>query len=116
MKQRALIIKRETYGDNVNELNQLLSEGWYLIQMCPMPSAGAGESMVIMYPTCLVVLEKEDAPEVGLFDVTPAQLNSICLSYRHDFGLMPEDRKEEIRLQAREWLRSIRSELEHRKL
>jgi len=35
---------------------------------------------------------------------TPQQIDSACLSYRHDFGLMPEEDRNRLRFQAREWL------------
>ncbi len=41
---------------------------------------------------------------------TPAQLNSACMSYRHDFGLMEEDERERLRWSAKEWLHAWRKE------
>lgn len=35
---------------------------------------------------------------------TPAQIDSACLSYRHDFGLLPENDRATIRLEAKWWL------------
>ena len=35
---------------------------------------------------------------------TEAEINDACLSYRHDFGLLPELEKEGLRFDAREWL------------
>ena len=35
---------------------------------------------------------------------TDAQINSACLSYRHDFGLMTKRDQDNLRFQANEWL------------
>lgn len=35
---------------------------------------------------------------------TAQQVDSVCLSYRHDFGLLDEDDKNKLRFQAKEWL------------
>lgn len=35
---------------------------------------------------------------------TDAQINSACLSYRHDFGLMTKRNQDDLRFQANEWL------------
>lgn len=32
------------------------------------------------------------------------QLNDACLSFRHDFGLLPVEERETVKFQAREWL------------
>ena len=58
----------------------------------------------------------EPVPEVpcsiGLCgqDVTAKQINSACLSYRHDFGLMTIDEKNSLQFQAIEWLRAWQKE------
>ena len=41
---------------------------------------------------------------------TEAQLNSACMSYRHDFGLMTPDEQERLRWSAKEWLHAWRKE------
>lgn len=38
------------------------------------------------------------------FKPTTAQINSACLSYRHDFGLLDSETKDGLRFQAGEWL------------
>lgn len=35
---------------------------------------------------------------------TEKQIDSACLSFRHDFGLMNDREKQKLRFQAREWL------------
>lgn len=35
---------------------------------------------------------------------TEAQINSACLSYRHDYGLLNEEERKMVRFQAVEWL------------
>lgn len=43
-------------------------------------------------------------------DLTDAQIESACLSYRHDFGLLPEEEKALIRCQCKCWFEAIRKE------
>lgn len=51
------------------------------------------------------ILSTEAAPsEPVAWIVTDAQVNSACMSYRHDFGLMSPDKREKLRFEAREWL------------
>jgi len=37
-------------------------------------------------------------------NATEEQVDSACLSYRHDFGLLPEGDRNQLRFEAREWL------------
>ncbi|MCV9963517.1 hypothetical protein OIU34_16565 [Pararhizobium sp. BT-229] len=60
----------------------------------PLPGVAPGE----------VVYENNWEP-------TDAQLNSACLSFRHDFGLLGEEERARVRFQAREWLRAWMREL-----
>lgn len=41
---------------------------------------------------------------------TPAQIDSACLSYRHDYGLMLEPDRARLRFQALEWLHAWHKE------
>lgn len=41
---------------------------------------------------------------------TPTQLHSACLSFRHDYGLMNEQAREELRFLALEWFRAWQRE------
>ena len=34
-------------------------------------------------------------------------IGNVCLSYRHDFGLMNDEDKEKLKFQCKEWMRSI---------
>jgi len=34
-------------------------------------------------------------------------IGNVCLSYRHDFGIMNEEDKEKLKFQCKEWMRSI---------
>ncbi len=47
----------------------------------------------------------EDAPTL-----TDEQIASVCLSYRHDFGLLANHQKMALMAEAREWLRAIDKE------
>jgi hypothetical protein len=44
----------------------------------------------------------------------PKFLFDICLSYRHDFGLLSAEEKERINFEAKEWMRSIINNLKSR--
>jgi hypothetical protein len=60
----------------------------------PLPGASAGH---------------KDVP--NNWKPTEAQLNSACMSFRHDFGLLSPEEQREIRFVAREWLRAWMWEL-----
>ncbi len=49
-------------------------------------------------------------PVAGWLTVTDDQINSACLSYRHDFGLMEEHDRQRLRWEAQEWLHAWRKE------
>lgn len=34
-------------------------------------------------------------------------IDSLCLTYRHDFGLLPDDEKNMVRAQAKAWINTI---------
>lgn len=50
--------------------------------------------------------------DCGAWDAnaTEAQVNSACMSYRHDFGIMPEGDRNQLRFEAREWLHAWQKE------
>ena len=41
---------------------------------------------------------------------TPKQLESACLSFRHDYGLLDEEERKMVRFQAMEWLTAWQKE------
>lgn len=45
------------------------------------------------------------------WEPTDAQINSACMSRRHDFGLLSEEKRASMRFEAREWLRAWMHEL-----
>lgn len=45
------------------------------------------------------------------WEPTEAQINSACMSYRHDFGLLPPKEQSELRAQAKYWLQAWMWEL-----
>jgi hypothetical protein len=57
-------------------------------------------------PYCGKSIEWTD--EQGQQEPTPEQIDSCCLWYRHDFGLLPDDVKNKVRDSAKEWLRAWR--------
>lgn len=49
---------------------------------------------------------------LDLFDVSKRYLDdkfkaNVCLSYRHDFGLMSKDEQDMLMFEAKEWMRAI---------
>ncbi len=42
---------------------------------------------------------------------TPAQIDSACLSFRHDFGLLSKEQQDTLRLEAKYWLEAWDKEL-----
>jgi NTP pyrophosphatase (non-canonical NTP hydrolase) len=60
----------------------------------PLPGTAPGE----------LILENNWEP-------TDAQINSACMSFRHDFGLLSADERAKVRFEAREWLRAWLYEL-----
>lgn len=42
---------------------------------------------------------------------TAREIDSACMSFRHDFGLMDQEQKDRLRWQAYEWLHAWRKEL-----
>jgi hypothetical protein len=43
---------------------------------------------------------------------TPAQLESVCMSYRHDYGLLEGLDRTRVQLQAMEWLKAWQREFD----
>ncbi|MGB6080287.1 MAG: hypothetical protein WBF99_12585 [Xanthobacteraceae bacterium] len=44
------------------------------------------------------------------WEPTDAQINSACLSFRHDYGLLHEDDRRQVQFEAVEWLRAWQKE------
>jgi hypothetical protein len=42
-------------------------------------------------------------------DKKKTDIDNICLSYRHDFGLLSDKEKENVRFQCQEWIRALRN-------
>lgn len=40
-------------------------------------------------------------------------IDNVCLSYRHDFGLMSEQDKQRLRFECKEWMRAISNNWEY---
>ncbi len=39
----------------------------------------------------------------------PKFIDNVCLSYRHDFGLLSEDEQNKVRFECKEWMRAIKN-------
>lgn len=67
-----------------------------------------------LYPTENIYLKNEIKPEVSHSIVLPSDakfIDNVCFSYRHDFGLLSDSIKKEIRLECAEWIRAIQNNL-----
>lgn len=40
-------------------------------------------------------------------------INNVCISYRHDFGLMTKEEQEIVRFECKEWMRAIINNYEY---
>lgn len=40
-------------------------------------------------------------------------IDNVCLSYRHDFGLLGEEDQQRLRFECREWMRAVVNNWEH---
>jgi hypothetical protein len=69
-------------------------------------------------------IEKQENTEKHLLDKLPigdviSRFNSdtfidnVCLSYRHDFGLMAEQDRQRLRFECKEWMRAISNNWEY---
>ena len=58
-------------------------------------------------------LEKANGAKPTLCEVTDRMINSACMSYRHDFGLLTEEEQNRMRIEAKEWLRVWKKEFGH---
>jgi hypothetical protein len=46
-------------------------------------------------------------PLVFLPEFTSEQIDDVCLSFRHDFGLLPKLEAEKLRIEFKEWMRAL---------
>jgi hypothetical protein len=58
----------------------------------------------------LALLPDAAAIRAAAFEPTEAQINSACLSFRHDYGLLDDHDRERLRFVAVEWLRAWQKE------
>lgn len=40
-------------------------------------------------------------------------IDNMCISYRHDFGLMKKEQQDRLRFECKEWLRAYENNREH---
>lgn len=55
-----------------------------------------------------VCQEKADEMVREVIDIETFDIDSICLSYRHDFGLLDADEQNKLRAECENWLRAIK--------
>lgn len=97
-----------------NENPQDLSGGYFIA--CPSCDASTGLRFACGEDPIPLLIEQWNrraalaAQPVAGAVATEAQLNSACMSYRHDFGLMTPDEQERLRWSAKEWLHAWRKE------
>ena len=64
-------------------------------------------------------LSNEEQNQPSCLDAVISRFNSdtfidnVCLSYRHDFGLMAEQDRQSIRFECKEWMRAISNNWEY---
>ena len=49
----------------------------------------------------------------ALCEVTNRMIDSACMSYRHNFGILPLDEQNRMRIEAKEWFRAWEKEFGH---
>jgi hypothetical protein len=54
--QKALVV-----GNDVSGLNEFLMAGWTVANTCAMPSSIGGQNYSTVSPTCLVIIERDEA-------------------------------------------------------
>jgi len=61
MKQKAIILQSNRTDKALQELNDLLEQGWIFANSCPMPSSISSDNDITQWigPTCLVILQKD---------------------------------------------------------
>lgn len=42
----------------------------------------------------------------------PKFIDHVCISYRHDFGLLDKQEKEKVRVECKEWMRAIKNNVQ----
>ena len=57
---------------------------------------------------------KAKVENLGLFSVSnrfsdKKFIDNVCLSYRHDFGLLSKDKQKKVRFECKEWMRAIKN-------
>lgn len=55
--------------------------------------------------------KEQECLDLDLPEPTADQVDSACLSYRHDFGLLSEKDQDRLRFEAKEWLLAWRKTL-----
>ena len=54
-----------------------------------------------------IMTKEEQLKELNDRCNSEAFIENMCLSYRHDFGLLDEDEQKRIKFECKEWLRSL---------
>ena len=74
---------------------------------------GYGKADVIFERDFDELIEKL-AKKLPIYNVSkrfsdPKFIDNVCISYRHDFGLLSEQEKDKVRFECKEWLRAIKN-------
>ena len=56
---------------------------------------------------CVIKEKKMKNKHEQLINLSEDDLKNICLSYRHDFGLLSHKEQENLKFEAKEWARAI---------
>ena len=75
--------------------------------------------VALMHDPSLISLVNE-IEALGLSHVSNSALqentkliDNMCISYRHDFGLMNKEQQDKLRFECKEWLRAYENNREH---
>lgn len=83
-----------------------------MVKECILIHLSKLESGILQRDVNKVVKELYDVLNKPNLKKEEEVLNSVCLSYRHDFGLLTPEEQSSIRFQATEWLTAWRKHLE----
>lgn len=60
-------------------------------------------------------MEKDNIKELEKIFNSEKFIGNVCMSYRHDFGLMTDKERDLLIFQCKEWMRSIINNLSYHK-
>ena len=105
-------------GDTDNITMERRLNGYYTCLTCgykwqpPQEKIATIDGSSIIPATTIDFSDGMRGYKLKLPELTKEQVESACLSYRHDFGFLSEEEKKRIRLDCKFWYDAIRKEFE----